>query len=84
MIQNERKRERLEEKDLDIKYLKELKEKYYSLMIEAYDNKPLKIQTFQSFNISETNPLKKPWRKINPAKEQRLQKKLNDVLENNV
>ena len=84
MIQNERRRKRLEEKDLDIKYLKELKEKYYSLMIEAYGDKPLRIQTLQSFNISETNPLKKLVRKINPAKEQRLQKKLNDVLENNV
>src|ERR1041384_1872542 len=84
MIQNEQKRRRFEEKDLDIKYLKKLKEKYYSLMIEAYGDKPLRIQSLQSFNISETNPLKKLVRKINPAKEQKLQKKLNDVLENNV
>ena len=83
-IQNEQKRKRLEEKDLDIKYLRELKERYYSLMIEAYGNKPLKIRSFENFNISETNIFKKLWRNIDPKKEQRLQKKLNDVLENNV
>ena len=53
-------------------------------MITAYSNKPLRIQQFQNFDISETNIFKKLWRNIDSKKEQRLQKKLNDVLENNV
>ena len=84
MIKNEQKRKRAEEKDLDVEYLKNLKKEYYSLMIGAYGDKPLKIQQFRNFNILETNSVRRIWRKIDPTKELNLQKRLNDVLKNNV
>ena len=83
MIQFEQKRKRKSEKDLDVNYLRELKNQYFGLMSEAYRDKPLTLQTFVNKDISERSFIWKYIRQIDPKKRNALQRRIKNLIQQN-